>query len=377
MTNAPTGLPLQQGRAADEYLLEYLETCGDLGQTLILHDAAGRLTAGLATRGGLGNAIVVNEWASGRSHIAGAQRDSDFADGTPDPVPVVSILEVDPSQPFDTVVFRVPKSNAELVDTLHRIRPHLTAETEIVGSGMVKHIHTSTLDHMASIIGPTTTSLAKKKARLIHSRFDPDLSVEESPWPNQWRTHGVTVVNHGGGFSPDKLDIGTQFLLDTVSDPGQFVDGDRVRMVDLGCGNGIVGLVLARRLAEVHGSVEIVAIDDSALAVDATEQGWAAVNQVSPGVTCRAHHADRMVQVVDDASADLVVVNPPFHDDRAVGDHIAWSMFVDAHKVLRPGGSLIVVGNRHLAYHAKLKKIFGAVDELATNKRFVIHRAIR
>jgi len=137
-----------------------------------------------------------------------------------------------------------------------------------------------------------------------------------------------------------------------------------------------VGMVLARRLTAAGAQVAVEAIDDSALAVDATGQGWD-INQEEVGAASIVHHADRMVQVIDAGSVDMVVVNPPFHDDRAVGDHIAWSMFVDAHKVLRPGGSLVVVGNRHLAYHAKLKKIFGTVDELATNKRFVIHRTTR
>jgi len=140
----------------------------------------------------------------------------------------------------------------------------------------------------------------------------------------------------------------------------------------LGCGNGIVGLVAAR----THDEADVVAIDDSALAVAATRDSWAAT---LPDALSRLHvfHAHRMINVVDAGSVDAVLVNPPFHDDRVVGDDTAWSMFVDAHKVLRPGGVIGVVGNRHLAYHAKLKKIFGNVETVASNKRFVVLRAMR
>ncbi len=37
--------------------------------------------------------------------------------------------------------------------------------TVVVGAGMVKHIHTITLEIFEKVIGPTVTSLAKKKAR--------------------------------------------------------------------------------------------------------------------------------------------------------------------------------------------------------------------
>ena len=45
----------------------------------------------------------------------------------------------------------------------------------------------------------------------------------------------------------------------------------------------------------------------------------------------------------------------PFHQLQAITDHIAWQMFSDAHRVL-PQGRTLIVGNRHLDYHNKLKR---------------------
>ena len=72
-----------------------------------------------------------------------------------------------------------------------------------------------------------------------------------------------------------------------------------------------------------------------------------------------------------------MLVNPPFHADNALGDATAWQMFSDSRAALRQGGELWVVGNRHLAYHAKLKRLFGNCDVVASNPKFVVYRAVR
>ena len=71
-------------------------------------------------------------------------------------------------------------------------------------------------------------------------------------------------------------------------------------------------------------------------------------------------------------SMDLIVCNPPFHQQNTVGNQIAISMFKQSQRVLRKGGSLWVIGNRHLAYHVDLKKIFKNYNEIASNAKFVI-----
>ena len=52
-------------------------------------------------------------------------------------------------------------------------------------------------------------------------------------------------------------------------------------------------------------------------------------------------------------------------------------MFQQARAALVAGGELWVVGNRHLAYHIKLKRLFSEVHQLAATAKFVILRAIR
>jgi 16S rRNA (guanine1207-N2)-methyltransferase len=52
-------------------------------------------------------------------------------------------------------------------------------------------------------------------------------------------------------------------------------------------------------------------------------------------------------------------------------------MFMEARRVLVEGGELRIVGNRHLGYHAKLKKLFGNCTTVAANKKFVVLSATK
>ena len=155
------------------------------------------------------------------------------------------------------------------------------------------------------------------------------------------------------------MDIGTRFLLEHLP---QDLSGS---VVDLGCGNGILGSAAAS-LAE---NTELTFLDTSARALDSARRTWAANHGDRPA---RFEQADRMVNAVERQSVDLVLNNPPFHDERAIGDATAWDMFVDSHAVLRPGGKLRVVANRQLGHHARLRKIFGNCETVATNRKFVV-----
>ncbi len=116
---------------------------------------------------------------------------------------------------YDLVLVRVTRTLALLEHELIKLKPHLTATSRVIGCGMVKQIHTSTLGLFEKIIGPTTTSLAKRKARLIYCQPDLSLATPVSPYPQSYLLEETpyTLYNHANLFSREKLDIGTRFLL--------------------------------------------------------------------------------------------------------------------------------------------------------------------
>ena len=276
---------------------------------------------------------------------------------------------------IDLLLVKVPKNLALLDDQLRRLRPHLHEGSVVIGAAMTKHLHTSTLEVFEQRLGPTTTSLAKKKARLVHATVDPSTaqSSDPSPWPATYVVDpgGHVVTSHAGVFSADHLDIGTRFFLEHLP---EHRNGNEV--VDLGCGNGVVGMTAA--LADPD--VDVTFVDESFRAVASAEATFRA--NLGPDRPAWFTVGDGLGELatglpIADGSVDRILNNPPFHVDQAVGDAVAWQMFSDSRTALRRGGELWVVGNRHLAYHAKLKRLFGNCEVVASNSKFVVLLAIR
>ncbi len=357
LPHRPTS-PLRAWDAADELVLAHLADLAPTGQRwLIVNDLFGALAVALAGHRpqSWGDSVT-----SHQATIANLIRNG--LAGTA----AIAVPSTDePSGPIDVAVVKVPRTLALLEDQLCRLRPLLHDGSVVVGAGMVKSIHRSTLESFERIIGPSPTSLAKKKARLILSSVDPDLRPGPSPFPSTYRLDsGEELVEHANVFSRGSLDIGTRVLLEHLPPAAS---GDRV--VDLGCGNGLLGLMVATR--SEPGSV--VFVDESYQAVDSARRNAAvwAVDARTEFVVARD------LSHLESGSVDLVVNNPPFHTHQSRGDGTAVAMFADAHRVLRPGGRLVVVGNRHLGYHQLLRRRFGNGEVIGSTPKFVVIHAVR
>ncbi|SOB85050.1 methyltransferase [Streptomyces sp. 1331.2] len=362
--------------AADEYLLRHLagETDSAAGaatelagrRIAVLGDRWGALTTALAEH----RPLQISDSHLGRKATAANLARAGAA------VDEARLLTTRDSPPerIDVLLVRVPKSLALLEDQLHRLAPAVHEGTVVVGSGMVTEIHTSTLRLFERILGPTRTSLAVRKARLILCTPDPALAPGPSPWPHRYAlpsgigpASGRTVVNHAGTFCAERLDIGTRFLLAHLPTPAP---GDRV--VDLGCGNGVVGTAAAL----AGPGAELLFVDESHQAVASAEETFR--TNLGPDARAEFLAADALAaDVIAPGSVDLVLNNPPFHSHQATTDATAWRMFTGSKRALRPGGELWVVGNRHLGYHVKLRRLFGNCQLVAGNPKFVVLRAVK
>ncbi|CAB4540522.1 unannotated protein [freshwater metagenome] len=357
--------------AADEYLLQQVFELGELkGSILLLNDRCGALAVALAAAP---LSSLSDSYVSQLVTTENLDRNS-IAD---DQVRLLGSLDVVPNR-LDYVFIKVPKTLALLEDQLLRLAPSVHSGTVILAAGMTKHIHRSTLALFERIFGTTTTSLARKKARLIF--VSPEHVATEqgtskvAPLPASSFTlepGHLKVRSYPGVFSAERLDIGTSFFIDNLPD-----QAGQIRIIDLGCGNGVVGLVLALD----NPDADVMFVDESYLAVASAE--LTVQSNLDLHGQCEFVVGDSLGSLRDhpsiaDSSIDLIFTNPPFHDDHALSDATAWQMFQDAHRVLRSNGQLWVIGNRHLAYHAKLKRIFGNCDVIGSNSKFVVFRATR
>ena len=355
------GSPLRAWDSADEYVLHHLaQARPDGSHWLIVNDTSGSLATALADRRPLVWAdSLMTELALAANLVAnGLERSA--AGFLPSTEPLPELVGV--------ALVKVPRSMALLEHQLRELKPRLARGAVVVGAGMTRQVHTSTVEAFERLIGPTVTSKARKKARLILSDVDETLGAGPPPFPARFALEGgIEVVGHAGVFSYEHLDMGTRLLLEHLPtpDPGHTA-------IDLGCGSGILGVAMA--LAEPDARVCFR--DVSYLAVASAKATAAASGCAAE--SCRFDVADGLGDL-EPGTVDLIVNNPPFHEDNVMGDAIAWQMFTESRRALRRGGELWVVGNRHLGYHAKLKRVFGgeAVATVASSPKFVVLRARR
>lgn len=350
--------PLQAFDAADEYLLNHLAEQQPTADTrvLVLNDSFGALAASLA-----GKVRVVS---SGDSFLAfqGLEKNLMRNGLAFDAVQSVPASEA-PVGPFDRVLIRVPKTLALLEEQLIRLQGQLAPGAQVVAAAMIKHLPRAAGDLLERYIGPVQASLAVKKARLLIATAE-DKTPAASPYPTRYRLDepAIELLNHANVFCREGLDIGTRAFL-----PHLPKNLGAARVADLGCGNGVLAIASALQNPEAHYTL----VDESFMAVQSANENWrAALGERE--VTVRAGDG---LAGQEPQSLDIVLCNPPFHQQQVVGDFLAWRMFQQAREALVVGGALYIVGNRHLGYHSKLARLFRGVEQVAANPKFVILKA--
>lgn len=350
--------PLQAFDAADEYLLAHVheQGIGADSRLLVLNDGFGALACSLAS-----HCQVVSSGDSHLGHLA-LQKNLLRNGLTAEKVRFVPASET-AQGPYDWVLIRVPKTLALLEEQLIRLHGQLAPNARVVAGAMIKHLPRAAGDLLEKYIGPVQASLAVKKARLLLCTPE-NKAAPVSPYPTRYRLDkpALELINHANVFCRDGLDIGTRAFLPHLP---RHLDARRV--ADLGCGNGVLGIAYALDSPQA----ELTLVDESYMAVQSAQQNWRAALGDRP-VTIRAD--DGLAEQPAD-SLDLVLCNPPFHQQQVVGDFLAWRMFQQARAALVSGGELWIVGNRHLGYHAKLARLFRSVEQVAANPKFVVLKA--
>lgn len=352
---------LKAWNAADEYLLEWINE-NDLKQNdkiLIINDQFGALICSLSRFQPL-------YWTD--SYLSETAIQNNLKSNSLDES-IPHINQCDQTLPenmkFDWVIIRIPKHNSLLSFQLRSILPFIHSDTIILSAGMTKEIHKSNLNLFESIIGKTTTSLAKKKARLIFSKVDKisEKNSEEDILMNSASNYkikqfGLNIIGLPGVFSRDSLDIGSRVLLQYMpkTEPGQ-------KVLDLGCGTGILGTYAAKQ----NPQLVITFTDESWLAVESAKKTfWENTGQIP---------LTKVTDVLDGLANnqyDHILCNPPFHQQNVQTLSIANRMFKESANKLNIDGELRVVANRHLKYKPMLGKYFRNVQVISKDPKFIV-----
>ena len=169
----------------------------------------------------------------------------------------------------------------------------------------------------------------------------------------------LLFTSYPGCFCHRRLDEGGLALAEVVSRElleARSADGDEpLKMLDMGCGCGLVGLLVARRLSNLPppSTLSLVMVDSHARAVEAARE-----NAAKFGLAAEVILADNGTPARMDGTFDVFVGNPPYYSDYRIAE-----VFLDtARRALKPGGVCYTVVKNAAGLKPVQERYFARVD---------------
>jgi len=165
-------------------------------------------------------------------------------------------------------------------------------------------------------------------------------------------------------FSKEGVDFGSMLLIQTVVKENEKFGGS---ILDLGCGYGPIGVIIAKLLADA--TVTLSDVNERALELAAMNANENKVNE--------------KVKIINSAvfdnikeNFDMILTNPPIR----AGKNVIFSFFEGAYDHLNEGGKLYVVIQKKQgapSTKAKLENIFGNCEIAEKKSGYFIFRAVK
>ncbi|MCF7866710.1 methyltransferase [Candidatus Woesearchaeota archaeon] len=162
-----------------------------------------------------------------------------------------------------------------------------------------------------------------------------------------------------GLFSKDKLDFATKLLIENCELPSSG------RILDLGCGYGVVGISILRN----NKDLDVVFSDVNRRAIDLTKENLAFLN-----LHAKVFHSDLFEKIK--GSFDVILSNPPM----ATGRKNCFLLINESFMHLNVGGSLQIVGRHNKggsALESEMAQVFGNVKTIIKRGGFRVYVSIK
>lgn len=349
---------------ATEHLASSVTQAADV---VVLNDSYGGVALGLTIRAGLNGIRVHQDLLTGEQALRLNAERLGLGE-LPTQLPFVDDGGAQLLGGAKLVLLKLPRSLAELEEMSQAIARFADPEVTVIAVGRIKHMSLAMNRVLAASFEEVTAGLARQKSRPLFASLPREAAVgTDFPRGSVIADLNLQVRAHGEVFAGASLDIGTRFLIEQVR-AGAIAIPEFGTALDLGCGTGL----LAVEMASAQSGLRVIATDRSAASI-ASAQATALANGV-PQVEVLQ---DDAAASLPDGSVDLILLNPPFHSGAAVHSAVATKLFHAASRLLRPGGQLFTVYNRHLTHAKVLEKVVGRSSVLAQNSKFVILRSTR
>lgn len=188
-------------------------------------------------------------------------------------------------------------------------------------------------------------------------QYDPTLKSELKTYQTTVRGVSFSFLSDRGVFSQDHLDYGSKVLIESIEvlSPG-------VKVLDMGSGIGVVGIILKKLFKEI----KLTQADVNLRAIELNKENLK-LNQVE-GEVIESNLFEKI-----NGSFDLIISNPPIR----TGKEVIYKLYMDAyHRLLDDGVLAIVVRKQQGAKSTitYLEAFFKSVKVVTKSKGFyVIH----
>jgi 16S rRNA (guanine1207-N2)-methyltransferase len=210
-------------------------------------------------------------------------------------------------------------------------------------------------------------SLSKYHCRVFWARRrEEPLPAPAAAWLAAGELHRVPetgFLSRPGIYGWNAIDKGSAFLAAHLP---RDITG---RVADLGAGWGYLSLSLLERCPGI-GHLDLY--EAEWLALDAARQN---ISARRPDASVGYHWHD--VTAGLPAQYDTIVMNPPFHAGKSADVALGRAFIAAAAAALAPGGTLLMVANRHLPYEAAIDAHFKSRQTIAETAAFKLIRAVR
>ncbi|HST91660.1 MAG TPA: class I SAM-dependent methyltransferase [Brevundimonas sp.] len=274
--------------------------------------------------------------------IPGAQRLEDLADGSADSVMIYAPPGVLERRYALALALKVLKPGGRL---------DVMAPKDKGGSRLKKELQAFSVE--------VAESAKAHHRRCVVIRPEQLTGVEEAVAAGAPRlVEGLEAWSQPGIFAWDRVDAGTMLLARTLP----LLKGAGA---DLGCGYGALATV-------VLGSPAVTGlrlIDLDRRAVEAARRNVDDPRATFDWADARTAEAN--------GDLDFVVMNPPFHDGGAEDRRLGQAFIRQAAAMLKKGGVLWLVANRHLPYEADITAAFKRAQPVADQGGYKVIEAVK
>lgn len=190
---------------------------------------------------------------------------------------------------------------------------------------------------------------------------DPNLKSNKKQVKYTFLGKEIILNSDNGVFSKDRIDFGTNVLLNSIEDLSTIKT-----VLDVGCGIGIIGISLASK----YNNLNVQMVDVNEKAVSLTNENII-LNKLK---NCKSYVSNVYSEVND--SFDMIISNPPIR----AGKEIVHKIASEAKDHLNDKGFFYAVVQKKQgadSFKKKLEEVYGNVEIVNKDSGYIIFKSIK